>query len=187
MERSMAWQGGPDVPSTTWRGGANVPSMAFGRVNATWPLASLRLSHSGIVLTAVRKRFHLTAADVVAAFPCSSSPLSKGIGIETRDGRVLVFWTSEASAVLPALQAAGFPVSPAPRNAFQEIRAARRRVAPAGSARRRLALRGVLLSAGLLCIVLLKPILLPDYSWTMLVFALLAFAVLNGLLYLRRK
>ncbi|KAB2366726.1 hypothetical protein [Actinomadura montaniterrae] len=187
MEQSMTWQGGPDVPSTTWRGGANVPSMAFGRLNATWPFASLRLSHSGIVLTAVRHRFHLTPADMVAAFPCSASLLSKGIGLETRDGRVLVFWTSEASAILPALQAAGFPVSPAPRNAFREIRAARWRAAPTGSARGQFALRWVLLLAGLLCVVLLKPILLPDYPWTMLMIALLAFAVLNGLLYLRRK
>jgi hypothetical protein len=48
-------------------------------------------------------------------------------------------------------------------------------------------LRGVLVLAGLLCLVLLKPILLPDYPWPMLAIALLSFAVLNGLLYLRRK
>ncbi|HEU5024433.1 MAG TPA: hypothetical protein VFV01_05880 [Spirillospora sp.] len=161
--------------------------MTFGRLNATWPLASLRLSHSGLVLAAARKRFHLTPADVVAAFPCSTSPLTGGIGIEPRDGQVLIFWTSEASAVLPALQAAGFPVSPVPRKAFQEIRAARRRVAPIGSERRRFALRGVLVLAGLLGLVVLKPIVLPDVPWIMIIFALLVYAVLNGLLYLRRK
>ncbi|MEU9016601.1 hypothetical protein [Actinomadura sp. NPDC048394] len=48
-------------------------------------------------------------------------------------------------------------------------------------------MRGVLVLAGLLCLVLLKPILLPDYPWPMLAIALLSFAALNGLLYLRRK
>lgn len=183
----MTWRGGPQVPSMTWRGGANVPSMTFGRMNATWPLASLRLSHSGLVLTAARKRFHLTPADVVAAYPCSNSPLAKGIGIETRDGQVLIFWTSEGYAVLPALQAAGFPISPEQRRASEEIRAARRRVGPIGSARRRYALYGVFFLAGLLYCVLMKPVLAPDTSWATTLLLPLAGMALYGLLYLRRK
>lgn len=187
MEQSMPWQGGPHVPSNTWRGGANIPSMTFGRTNATWPFASLRLSHSGLVLTVGRKRFPLTPADVVAAYPCSNSPLANGIGIETRDGQVLIFWTPEGYAVLPALQAAGFPVSPEPRRASEEIRAARRRVGPIGSARRRFALRGVFFLAGLLYCVLMKPVLAPDTSWAMIILPPLVAMAFYGLLYLRRR
>jgi hypothetical protein len=161
--------------------------MTFGRVNATWPLASLRLSHVGLVLTAARKRFVLTPADVVAVYPCVRSPLSKGIGIESRDGQVLIFWTSEGQAVLFALQSAGFPVSSQPRNATEEIRAARRRVGPIGSAKRRYALRGAFFLAGLLYCVLMKPVLAPDTSWTTVILLPLAGIALYTLLALRRR
>ncbi|MBD2896272.1 hypothetical protein amrb99_52180 [Actinomadura sp. RB99] len=183
----MTWRSGPDVPSMTWRGGADVPSMTLGRMNATSPFASLRLSHSGLVLTVVRKRFFLTPADVAAVYPCVRSPLAKGIGIEARDGQVLIFWTAEGHAVLSALQVAGFPISFQPRKAAEEIRAARRRVGPIGSARRRFALRGVFFLAGLLYCVLMKPVLAPDTSWATVLLLPLAGIAFYALLSLRPK
>jgi hypothetical protein len=110
-----------------WQGGANVPVMGYGvRMNATSPFASLSLDDSGLVLKATFKRFVLAPADVAVIYPCRGA-FSYGLGIETSDGRVLIFWTTKSSAILPALQAAGFPISSDLRKVYKEIRSSRGR------------------------------------------------------------
>jgi hypothetical protein len=104
----------------TWRGGANVPSKGGGRWDARWPLASLRLDNSALILKLLTKTFVLTPADVAVVYPARSWLGRTGLGIQTIDARILVFWTANDS-ILPALEAAGFPTSPAHRRVDREI------------------------------------------------------------------
>ncbi|MEV4253697.1 hypothetical protein AB0J52_11070 [Spirillospora sp. NPDC049652] len=151
--------------SMRWQGGANIPSAAFGRMTSSWPRASLTLNHSTLVLKFVLSTFTLTPADVAVIYPCGGFTVSGGLGIQTTDGQVLVFWTTETPTILPALEAAGFPVSPEPRPVYQEIRASqapRKRGTPTSG--KALAIRAGLFLVGLLWCVLSRPFLAPHSS-----------------------
>ncbi|WP_433244114.1 hypothetical protein [Actinomadura nitritigenes] len=176
------------VQSMTWRGGANVPSNAFGRVNATWPWVSLNLDHFGLVLKVATKTFRLTSADVAVVYPCRGM-FSRGIGIGTVDGRVLVFWTGRGDAVLAALGAAGFQTSRDIRNAYRGIRsglyAHAEGVAESQVPRGQLGALRVFLLLVMLCVVagLALAGVLPWFG----VFSYLGFGAFGYMLYVRSR
>jgi hypothetical protein len=154
-------------------------------MNASWPLASLNLDHSGLVLKVAARTFRLTPADVAVVHPCRGM-FSRGIGIGTVDGRVLVFWTGRGDAILAALEAAGFQTSRDIRNAYRGIRsglyAHAEGVAESQAPGSRLALR-VFLFLLMLCIA--AAVLGAD-TW-FVVLSFLNFAAFGYMLYVRSR
>jgi hypothetical protein len=99
-----------------WIGGANVPS-PMGRLNATWPLATLELSGAALRLAVTPGRLFgvkpLSAGPsaVELVFPVRRRLGPVGIALRPPGVPDSYFWTRRQTEVLAALAAAGFPVS----------------------------------------------------------------------------
>lgn len=104
--------GGP----AKWVGGANVPSR-MGRLNATWPFATLELSGAAVRLAIVPGRLFgvkpISAGPsaVELVFPVRGRLGAVGIAIRPPAVPDCYFWTRRQREVIAALAAAGFPVS----------------------------------------------------------------------------
>lgn len=105
-----------------WTGGSNTPATYFGRCNATWPCAELRVELGKVELTLKRPLTlygRMVGADPLAASPKEVSlvapvrlPLgSPGVAFRKLDGSEYYFLTFQVEAVLTWLEWAGFPVS----------------------------------------------------------------------------
>src|SRR5437870_876197 len=77
-------------------GGMNVP-FAVGRVNATWPLATLTITHDTLRLAPrwfarmITTDFEVSLGHIRSAFPTRSRVFASGIGFELADGEVAYF------------------------------------------------------------------------------------------------
>jgi hypothetical protein len=119
--RTLAPPASSAAPSvaTRWVGGANLPG-ALGRMNATTPLAVLRLGSSSISLDIRPKLITrmlgvssttLARSDDVEAFPVSSRWGTRGVGLRRNGAAPLYFWTTQPEELLQALASADWPVS----------------------------------------------------------------------------
>jgi hypothetical protein len=110
-----------DGTARHFRGGANVPGR-FGRVNATWPFATLKLE-AGLICISVKPRLfgprslELSKSTPHRLFPVRG-PLMRtpGVGV-TVDGIDWYFWTRKVGDVLAALRQLGFEVETETRKA----------------------------------------------------------------------
>jgi hypothetical protein len=110
----------PYAPNGAWRwvGGAALPG-AFGRVNATWPLAVLDIL-GGELWLRVRAQslarmfgageLHTPPADNVIVFPVRGRVGSKGIGISVAGGSPYYFLRNNQSEMLTTIAFVGFNV-----------------------------------------------------------------------------
>lgn len=101
-----------------FRGGMNIeiPFYGFRRLNATMPLARLRMSDKGLWLgtrtITIRRDLQSVEYDkseVVAVFP-SRGVLTIGVGIETADHKTHYFWTIHRRAVINELAERGYVI-----------------------------------------------------------------------------
>jgi hypothetical protein len=116
-----AWLGLPAPPPvvSSWTGGSNVPG-PWGRINATFPLAVLEVAPERLTLR-LRPRIvarlvgapglTATPADVDVIFPVKGWA-NGGVGLVRHGSPVVYFFTRQRAAILNALGAAGFRVSP---------------------------------------------------------------------------
>jgi hypothetical protein len=100
--------------------GMNLPS-ALGRVNASWPLALLRVGQQAMEFRPrwfaklLMKPVVIRYVDVSADFPVRGR-LTAGVGLQLRDGEAVYFWTNrEQVRLLEALGGLGVVVDPQPR------------------------------------------------------------------------
>lgn len=106
----------------SWTGGANVPG-PMGRINSTYPLAVLKVAPEGMTLR-LRPRivarlvgasgFTATPSEMDLIFPVKGWT-SGGVGLVRHGAPVVYFFTRQRLAILNALVAAGFRVSPEER------------------------------------------------------------------------
>lgn len=110
-----------DEPSAAsrWIGGANLPG-AFGRTNATKPLAVLELEPSSLKLRVRPKllagmfgasSMTVPRSDDVEVFPVRGRLGTRGVGVRGNETAPARFWTSQPEEVLHAHASADWPVS----------------------------------------------------------------------------
>ena len=104
-------------------GGLNVPTK-FGRLNATWPLATLTIDEHTVTLEPsvlrrlVRARVSVAPTAIKVAYKLKGRMMTPGVGLDLTEGRTLYFWTwANKDGVLDALRRQGVAIDPAVRRA----------------------------------------------------------------------
>ena len=105
-------------------GTVEVPRRFFGGVrdggfNASWPLATMRVSQAGLVIRVLGFVSRHWAVDQIESAERVVGGLMGSPGIRFRpkagvQGSVIVFWTFQPQAVIACLKAAGIPVAQVP-------------------------------------------------------------------------
>lgn len=106
-------------------GTGEVPRRFFGGVrdggfNASWPLATLRVSREDLVIRFLGLESRHWAVDQIEIAERVVGGLLGSPGIRFRpkagtQGSVIVFWTFQPQAVIACLEAAGIPVTQVPK------------------------------------------------------------------------
>jgi hypothetical protein len=98
-----------------------VPFYGARRLNATIPMAQLRVSENGlwlgtstITIPKDRRSVEYRSGEIAEVFP-STGLLTRGVGIVTYDGKTHYFWTLRPARVLKALADSGYSIRTARR------------------------------------------------------------------------
>jgi hypothetical protein len=104
-------------------GGLNVPTK-LGRLNATWPLATLTIDEHLVTLEPsvlrhlIRARVSVAPTAIKVAYKLKGRMMTPGVGLDLTDGRTLYFWTwANKDRVLDALSRQGVRIDPLARRA----------------------------------------------------------------------